>query len=401
MGQTKSIAKLHTSEDCLKYIKQFKKINQVWPAETHQELLIDEILNYPHKPWPWEILHQYIPITSLFRVMDKQYSDGRFDYEAILKMIVYHYLESEECENDNDNAENDKVLKSFLDLNSQYFKWSQMHTLLYSQDIFKLMKLSMDQDWDFYHITSTSYTNRLCGQGRKIFKKNIQFLILEYPNKPWNFKNLYNILSNSQYEDMILEYPNKPWSYYHICENYLHLLVSHLELNWDWDQVSQQINLYNILKYPGLPLNYEIICQRNDFDIQIIHKLPHKKWKLSLLIVCEMWNIIDQYYRLYQSEITPEILSQSPSWFFHKYTQSSNSTHVEPSAPSHVEHDESNTCISQELNQIEGECKNVENQKVGEKCEDKGDEYENINEPGQVYKKKKRNKKNKKTICII
>jgi len=144
-------------------------------------------------------------------------------------------------------------------------------------------------DWNYLSLSGSFFSNRKWLLHRiKRFERYTNFqlfssrsdtiiseeLLLNYPDKNWNWKVLSNNPSVKLTMDFIRKYPNKDYDWGAISgRSDFHLdnafLVTFSEMPWDWGALSQRMDISFdqdlIRSLSEKPLNWYLISQRKDF----------------------------------------------------------------------------------------------------------------------------------------
>ena len=293
-----------------------------WDAISHK-IKGNTVLEHPDLPWNWFSLSQRIPMDMII-----QHPDLPWDGDGIcMNPTQQKYM---------------KLMKVDSPITIQQINLLCQYTDI---DIWDYIQEYQSPDWNQFHVSirpeitweRIQSNNSIWDWDGVSMNPNITIdLILEFPDKPWNWNYLshrmsveviqmypdlpwdWGILSNHMVipdTKLLHTYPDKPWDWGILC---LHPSITPLIIEqfpdkpWDWYILSSHPNMNwdQFSKISDELLNWNQLSVRMSFDI--IQTFPDKPWSWSHL--CKNPTIPIEWFFQHENKINWTQLSQNPQF---------------------------------------------------------------------------------------
>ena len=289
-------------------LNKYKNIKWNWKRAT-DILSLNTIMINSSLPWDYHIINVKLSLDYNKDIIETaviSLPSNLIDWEAITQKVSWDFISNYPnlpwdypkkniCSCDNTcvniiSLDNLKMLKT-KPLNwvqittifgweriyaNQHFPWDEETLIDLSPPIWFIRNVKYN--WDMKKITSV--------------KKHNWHNILENPDIKWDEKEM--IIDNDNDYDDVSNLPP------------VELLSIYKHLKWNWNKYSKYTGWNNILEYPNLPWNWQIIIKRTDISFRFAIRFPEKEWvydnfnniSSSEKILLKMLIVLKQYFNL-------------------------------------------------------------------------------------------------------
>ncbi len=261
-----------TKDIDFKYIEQYKNIK--WPINA---IIRNQNITYNFcienvKNINWEILSLIAPL------------------HLIKCKLPFNYFELSK----NKNLTIDIVLNDLY----KEWDWNSLTYLFPIEDIinhpdlpFNYYLIDVDQEFIDKHINFIFETNNKNWNWFKIstLKFNIQYLY--YFSKHFKYEEMWkNLTNNFSYQEICETFDFFYWDINEFSKNKnitIEFIIQNLidkndkMRKWNWEYLTQNMNLEIIIKYSCLPWNYQTVSKFKNIPIEFVYNNLHKNWNFD------------------------------------------------------------------------------------------------------------------------
>jgi hypothetical protein len=120
-------------------------------------------------------------------------------------------------------------------------------------------------------------------------------MLINYPNKPWNYACLSSNCRNSITKEFVLNNPDKAWNYNHLAYNNIIIKDKITDLNLVSEKLPLEFIKENIDLFPNGQLWHYLSINNNlDFDFILEHKDKFVDWIFISYSNCITYEIVSQ-----------------------------------------------------------------------------------------------------------